>query len=117
MGGKLGESLYDVVDLFNESQDDYVLTATNKGHYEAVFNAGVAAYRAGEQPHILQNNESGFLTLMLSGAVVPVQEILEANGVAVNIDDYLGPVIKTYADDKWRYRRYAVKQFDANSVL
>lgn len=99
MGGKLGESLYDVVDKFNKSQSDYVLTATKKGHYEAVFNAAVAAYRAGEQPHILQNNESGFLTLMLSGAVVPVQEILEKNGVTVKIDDYLGPVIKTYADD------------------
>lgn len=99
MDGGLGEALKEIVDRFNESQDKYQLNETFKGRYRVVLNNTIAAYRAGEQPHIFQNNETGVITLLLSDAIVPVEEILEANDVEVDLSAYLPPVIDTYVAD------------------
>ncbi len=99
MEGGLGEALREIVDQFNESQDQYQLNETYKGRYRVVLNNTIAAYRAGEQPHIFQNNETGVITLLLSDAIVPVEEILEANDVEVDLSAYLPPVVDTYVAD------------------
>ena len=70
MGGQLGDVLKQVVQKFNAAQDEYEIIETQKGNYPATLNAAIAAYRAGGPPHILQNNESGVLTMMLSDAIV-----------------------------------------------
>ena len=98
MDGGLGEGVTEIVRQFNESQDKYEMVETWKGRYRVVLNNTIAAYRAGEHPHIFQNNETGFLTLLLSGAIVPVHEILEKYGVEVDLDAYLSPVVATYTD-------------------
>ena len=102
MGGQLGDVLKQVVQKFNAAQDEYEIIETQKGNYPATLNAAIAAYRAGEPPHILQNNESGVLTMMLSDAIVPAHDLLEQHGVTVNLDDYLRPVVDTYTDPKGR---------------
>jgi sn-glycerol 3-phosphate transport system substrate-binding protein len=99
MDGGLGEALKEIVSRFNESQDKYEIVETFKGRYRVVLNNTIAAYRAGEHPHLFQNNETGVITLMLSGAIVPVHEILEANEVEVDLDAYLSPVVDTYTHD------------------
>ena len=66
MRGARGETLKKIVDAFNASQKEYVVIETNKGNYDETVNAGVAAYRAKKQPHILQSFEVGTLTMMLS---------------------------------------------------
>jgi sn-glycerol 3-phosphate transport system substrate-binding protein len=41
-----GEVCKALIDKFNESQDKYVVVGTNKGNYDEVLNAGIAAIRA-----------------------------------------------------------------------
>jgi sn-glycerol 3-phosphate transport system substrate-binding protein len=98
MSGQRGEALDEVVAKFNASQNAYQVVAVNKGNYVATLNAAIAAYRAGQPPHMLQNNESGVLTMMLSGAIVPVHEILAQYGVQIEVNAYLRPVLDTYTD-------------------
>ncbi len=99
MDGGLGEALTEIVDRFNASQDRYEVVETFKGNYRVVLNNTIAAYRADEHPHIFQNNETGVITLMLSGAIVPVHGILEEHDVEVDLDAYLAPVVDTYTRD------------------
>lgn len=96
MSGQLGDVLQQVVDKFNESQGDYELVATNKGNYVATLNASIAAYRAGEHPLLMQASEGSVLTMMLSGAVIPAEDVLTTHGYAFDPSDYLRPVLDTY---------------------
>mgnify|MGYP006270158171 CR=1 FL=1 len=96
MSGGLGDALEEIVARFNASQDRWVIEETFKGRYRVVLNNTIAAYRAGEHPHLFQNNETGVITLLLSGAIVPVHTLLEQHDVAVDLDAYLPPVVDTY---------------------
>lgn len=100
MRGARGETLKKIVDAFNASQKDYVVVETNKGDYDETVNAGVAAYRAKKQPHILQSFEVGTLTMMLSGAIYPVYKLMADQGYKVDWSGYLQPVLSYYVDDK-----------------
>ena len=51
--GRLGELVKAQVEEFNASQDEFVVVESHKGNYSETLNAGIAAFRAGEQPHIL----------------------------------------------------------------
>jgi sn-glycerol 3-phosphate transport system substrate-binding protein len=99
MRGARGETLKKIVDAFNASQSDYVVVETNKGNYDETVNAGVAAYRAKKQPHILQSFEVGTLTMMLSGAIYPVYELMADQGYKVDWSTYLQPVLSYYVDE------------------
>ena len=62
--GRLGDILAKQVEDFNASQGDYKIVAVYKGNYSETLNAGVAAFRANQQPHILQVFEVGTATMM-----------------------------------------------------
>lgn len=96
MRGARGEVVQTIVDSFNKSQSDYRVIATYKGAYDEVVNAGVAAVRAGKQPHILQAFEVGTQTMMLSGAIYPVYELMADKGYQVDWSQYLQPVLSYY---------------------
>jgi len=102
MRGARGEVVQSIVDSFNNSQSDYRVIATYKGAYDEVVNAGVAAVRAGKQPHILQSFEVGTQTMMLSGAIYPVYELMADKGYKIDWSQYLQPVLSYYmnADGK-----------------
>ena len=74
MNGVLGERVDELVKKFNESQEKYNVVAANKGNYDEVINGTIAAYRAKRPPQIVQIYERGFMTMLLSDAVVPVQD-------------------------------------------
>ncbi len=99
MRGARGETLKKIVDAFNASQSDYVVVETNKGDYDETVNAGVAAYRAKKHPHILQSFEVGTLTMMLSGAIYPVYQLMADQGYQIDWDSYLQPVLSYYVDE------------------
>lgn len=100
MGGALGETVNEIATQFNAAQGDYQITPVYKGNYEETLTATIAAFRAGEQPNIVQVFEAGAATLMgAPGAVIPVAELLPANGVEFNIEDYISGVRYFYADD------------------
>lgn len=97
MSGRLGELLDAQVAQFNESQSDYEVVATLKGNYSEALNAGIAAFRAGEQPHILQVFEVGTATMMAAqGAVKPVYEIMEEAEEPFDANAYLAAVAGYY---------------------
>lgn len=99
MGGALGDTVNEIAKGFNESQDAYTITPAFKGTYEETLTAGIAAFRAGEQPNVLQVFDAGAATVIgAKGATVPVQDLLEDNGVDFDIEDYISGVRYFFAD-------------------
>ncbi|MBX9464427.1 MAG: extracellular solute-binding protein [Aquamicrobium sp.] len=92
LGGRLGEVVEKLVTDFNGSQDQYEVVAVHKGNYEENMAAMVAAYRVGQQPTIIQAAERGFMTMLNSGAVVPVPTLMEEQGHDVDWNDFIAPV-------------------------
>jgi sn-glycerol 3-phosphate transport system substrate-binding protein len=98
MQGPLGERINSIVDQFNKSQSDYVVKAVYKGSYNEAMNAGIAAFRGGNAPDILQVFEVGTATMMYAkGAIKPVQEMSEEAGDPINPKDFLGAVASYYS--------------------
>lgn len=99
MGGQLGDTVNQIAEDFNASQGDYKITPVFKGTYEETLTAGIAAFRAGEQPNIIQVFDAGAATVISArGAVVPVEDLLDANGVNFDINDYIAGVRYFFAD-------------------
>ena len=91
--GRLGELVAAQVDEFNASQNDYKVVQTHKGNYSETLNAGIAAFRANEQPHILMVFEVGTATMMAAkGAIKPVYEVMAESGASFDPDAYIGSV-------------------------
>ena len=64
MGGALGEQLNALAGKFNDSQKEYKVVPVFKGTYPESMTAAIAAFRAGDAPHILQVFEVGTATMM-----------------------------------------------------
>jgi sn-glycerol 3-phosphate transport system substrate-binding protein len=97
--GRLGDILATQVEGFNASQSDYKLVAVYKGNYSETLTAGVAAFRANQQPHILQVFEVGTATMMAAkGAVNPVYQVMKEGGAAFDPAVYLPTVTGYYTD-------------------
>ncbi|MHA1529822.1 MAG: sn-glycerol-3-phosphate ABC transporter substrate-binding protein UgpB [Alphaproteobacteria bacterium] len=95
--GRLGNLLAEQVETFNASQSDYVVVASHKGNYSETLNAGIAAFRAGEQPHILQVFEVGTATMMAArGAVKPMYELMAETQKPFDPGAYLAAVAGYY---------------------
>ena len=91
--GRLGELVAEQVETFNSSQSDYKVVASHKGNYSETLNAGIAAFRASEQPHILMVFEVGTATMMgAKGAIKPVYEVMAEAGASFDPDAYIGSV-------------------------
>jgi len=91
--GRLGELVKAQVADFNASQSDFVVVESHKGNYSETLNAGIAAFRAQEQPHILMVFEVGTATMMAaSGAVRPMFEVMAESGATFEPDSYIGAV-------------------------
>ncbi|MBX2881561.1 MAG: sn-glycerol-3-phosphate ABC transporter substrate-binding protein UgpB [Granulosicoccus sp.] len=91
--GRLGELVAEQVKTFNESQSDYTVVASHKGNYSETLNAGIAAFRAEEQPHVLMVFEVGTATMMAAkGAIKPVYEVMADAGAEFDQDAYIGSV-------------------------
>jgi len=97
MPGALGEWINDLAKDFNASQSEYKIIPTFKGTYDESMTAAVAAFRAGNAPHILQVFEVGTATMMASkGAIVPVGKIMADAGVKFDPAAYVPAVAGYY---------------------
>ena len=97
MGGALGEWVNDLAKDFNGSQKDYKVVPTFKGSYDESMTAAIAAFRAGNAPHILQVFEVGTATMMASKqAIVPVGEVMKKAGVPFDTNAYVPAVAGYY---------------------
>ncbi len=99
LGGELGQRIEEMAGDFNALQDKYVVSVIEQGDYEEAMTSAVAAYRAGNQPHILQVYEVGTGTFMGSPEVVyPVYELMADMGKPFDKDEYLAQVTGYYSD-------------------
>ncbi len=101
MGGALGDKVSELAGKFNDSQKDYKVVATYKGGYPESMTAAIAAYRAGNAPHILQVFEVGTATMMAAkGAIVPVAKVMKDADEPFNPKVYMPTVAGYYTDSK-----------------
>jgi sn-glycerol 3-phosphate transport system substrate-binding protein len=83
---------------FNASQGAYKIVPVFKGSYAETMNAGVAAYRAGNAPPIIQIFEVGTATMMAAkGAVKPVYQLMADAGESFDPNAYLPAVTGYYS--------------------
>src|SRR6476659_2256503 len=64
MTGANNDVVNKLAEEFNASQSDYKVVPSYKGNYPDTMNAGIAAFRAGNAPHIMQVFEVGTATMM-----------------------------------------------------
>ncbi|MCA0405320.1 MAG: sn-glycerol-3-phosphate ABC transporter substrate-binding protein UgpB [Proteobacteria bacterium] len=101
MAGVNGERIVKLANDFNASQKDYKVVPTFKGGYADTMNAGIAAFRAGGAPHILQVFEVGTATMMAAkGAIKPVHEMMKDAGEPFDPKSYLPSVTGYYSNAK-----------------
>jgi sn-glycerol 3-phosphate transport system substrate-binding protein len=87
----------DLAKDFNSSQSAYRVVPTFKGSYDESMTAAIAAFRAGNAPHILQVFEVGTATMMASrNAIVPVGEVMKKAGVTFDPNAYVPAVAGYY---------------------
>jgi sn-glycerol 3-phosphate transport system substrate-binding protein len=98
MGGQLGEALNALAEGFNKSQADYKVVPVYKGTYTETMTGAIAAFRARQQPHIVQVFEVGTATMMAAkGAIYPVHQLMAEAGEKFDPDAYLPAVYGYYA--------------------
>ncbi len=101
MTGALGDKVNDLATKFNATQKDYKVVPVYKGGYPESMTAAIAAYRAGNAPHILQVFEVGTATMMAAkGAIVPITKVMRDADEPFDPKAYLPTVAGYYTDTK-----------------
>ncbi len=99
MGGELGKKLEEIVQNYNSSQTEYHVTPAYKGSYPETMTAAIAAFRANEQPDIVQVFEVGTGTMMAAkGAIYPVYQMMKDTGTEFDPKAFLPAVVGYYTD-------------------
>ena len=99
MGGELGTKLEAITTAYNASQTEYKVTPSFKGTYAETMTAAIAAFRAGEQPAIVQVFEVGTGTMMAAkGAIYPVYQLMKDAGEPFDPAGFLPAVVGYYTD-------------------
>jgi sn-glycerol 3-phosphate transport system substrate-binding protein len=99
--GANNEIINKLAEEFNASQKDYKVVTAYKGAYADTMNAGIAAFRAGNAPHIMQVFEVGTATMMgAKGAVKPVHIMMKEAGEKFDPQAYLPTITGYYSTSK-----------------
>src|SRR6476659_8259967 len=98
MTGANNDVVNKLAEDFNASQKDYKVVVSYKGQYDDTMNAGIAAFRAGNAPHIMQVFEVGTATMMAAkGAIKPVYQLMADAGEKFDPKAYLPTVTGYYS--------------------
>jgi len=98
MTGANNEVVDKIAKDFNASQQDYELTPVFKGTYPETLNAGIAAFRAGQPPDIIQVFDVGTGVMMnAEGAIKPVADVLTDAGMTFDKSQYLPGIVSYYS--------------------
>jgi sn-glycerol 3-phosphate transport system substrate-binding protein len=96
MTAALGEAVNQIVAGFNASQQAAEVTAIYKGSYPETLTAAIAAFRAGQAPHLVQMFEIGTGSMLAAGpAVKQTWQLIKETGVAIDPARYV-PAIRGY---------------------
>ncbi|NDJ80750.1 sn-glycerol-3-phosphate ABC transporter substrate-binding protein UgpB [Vibrio campbellii] len=97
MGGALGKKVNEIAADFNASQSEYEIKPVYKGSYAETMTSAIAAFRAKEQPAIVQVFEVGTATMMgAEKAIYPVYQLMNDTKEPFSPDDYLAAVTGYY---------------------
>jgi sn-glycerol 3-phosphate transport system substrate-binding protein len=101
MTGPNNDVVVKLANDFNASQSDYKIVPTFKGSYADTLNAGIAAFRAGNAPGVMQVFEVGTATMMAAkGAVKPVSDLMKEQGEKFDPKSYLPAITGYYSTSK-----------------
>jgi sn-glycerol 3-phosphate transport system substrate-binding protein len=101
MTGPNNDVVVKLANDFNASQGDYKIVPTFKGSYADTLNAGIAAFRAGNAPGIMQVFEVGTATMMSAkSAIKPVSELMKEEGEKFDPKSYLPAITGYYSTSK-----------------
>src|SRR5664279_2115026 len=101
MTGGNNEVVNKLAEDFNASQTEYKVMPSYKGSYPDTMNAGIAAFRAGNAPHIIQVFEVGTATMMsATGAVKPVYQLMKDANEPFDPKAYLPAISGYYSTSK-----------------
>ncbi len=115
MKGALNDKVNELATKFNATQKDYTIVPVFKGEYPESMTAAIAAYRAGNAPHILQVFEVGTATMMAAkGAVVPVAKLMKDADEPFDPKAYLPAVAGYYTDSKGNMLSFP---FNSSTIL
>ena len=90
--GPNGELLSRFGEDFNRSQTEYRVVVSFRGQYPEQRAAAMAAFRAGNPPHIMQMFDAGSGDMVQSrGAIIPVSEVFQRAGIPFNPADFIAP--------------------------
>ena len=101
--GAIADRITELAKKFSEKQGDYEVKTVYKGSYPEALAALIAAYRSKTQPHMALIFEVGTQTMVASGAVVPVFELMKEQGVSIEGADFIAPVKSYYSKDGQLY--------------
>src|SRR3954454_8061491 len=98
MNGALGEELNKLCAGFNASQAETEIVPVFKGTYPETLTAAIAAWRAGQAPHLVQMFEVGTGSMLAAGpAVKQTWQLIQESGVAIDPESYIGAVRGYYS--------------------
>ncbi len=101
MTGANNDAIVKLATDFNATQSDVKVVPTYKGSYADTMNAGIAAFRAGNAPHIMQVFEVGTATMMAAtGAVKPVHALMKEAGEPFDPNAFLPTITGYYSTVK-----------------
>jgi sn-glycerol 3-phosphate transport system substrate-binding protein len=115
MTGANNTGVNELAARFNASQKEYRIVPVFKGSYPESMTAAIAAFRAGNPPHILQVFEVGTATMMAAkGAIVPVAKVMSDAKEKFDSKAYLPTVTGYYSDAKGNMLSYP---FNSSTVV
>ncbi|MDH2325867.1 extracellular solute-binding protein [Cereibacter sp. SYSU M97828] len=104
MGGANAEVINQLSTKFNEAQSECAITPISKGTYEEALASGIAAFRSGEQPNILQVFDAGAATIINApGAVIPAEDLITGAGHTFDREAFIEGVRYFYADSEGKF--------------
>lgn len=97
LSGDLSERIQDLCKNFNASQADYEIVCVSQENYENNLQNTIAAFRADKQPTVTQISDGGVVDLMLSGAYIPVRQLMEENGYKIDWSNYFSGIASYFS--------------------
>lgn len=97
MSGANTQRIEAIAQGFNEEQDEYRVVPSFKGTYAETLTGGIAAFRAGNPPAILQVQEVATASFMAAkGAIRPVAQVMAEAGEPFDPNSYVAAVAGYY---------------------
>jgi len=98
MNGALNDEVNRICAGFNAAQSEAEIVPVFKGTYAETLTGAIAAWRAGQAPHLVQMFEVGTGSMLAAGpAVKQTWQLIQETGVAIDPNAYIGAVKGYYS--------------------